>query len=154
MSFDYSLECVECQKEYILDGTNIKNRKAHEEGDKYLSKFCEIESELTEICKESIEEIIKSSNTDDPKIEYKILVSAGICSEGPIRYPRLRKAGNMASELCQPLANVGWITNNLNDASKAKKISKMKTDMDKFESKWHAEREKENPISIMSLKKR
>ncbi len=154
ISYDYSLECKKCDIKYILGGKELKNRKGHEEADEYFRNFCDIEDELTEICKEAIDEILKSMHIHTPKIEYQTLVNANLCSEGPIRYPRLRKAGKRASDLCQPLANIDWIINKLPNTSKANKIAHMKAEMEQFESKWRAARKKEKPIPISSLRKK
>ena len=143
---------MKCNSIYILVDKKLRNREAYEEAQNCFSNFYKIEDKLTENCKEAIDDILKDMHIHSPKVEYRTLVSAGICSEGPIRYPRLRKAGNRASELCEPLDNISWIISKLRDTSKANRISQMKAEMEQYESKWRAAEKKEKPIPISSLK--
>jgi hypothetical protein len=153
-TFEYTLECKVCAKKYILVNEDLRDKQAYEEARNCWSKKYDIERKLTEICKEAINEILKDMRILYPKEEYRILVSAGICKEGPIRYPRFRKEGMKAGNLCQPLANIDWIIDNLRDTSKVDRISKLKAEMDRYESRWSAAMKKDKPIPITSLRRK
>lgn len=151
MSYSYSLECEKCLSDYILIGTELRQKQAYEEAQNSWENKYRVEKCLKELCSAAIDEIITGMFIS-PKDEYKLLKSVGLCSEGPIRYPRLRQGGKKPSELCHVLANINWINSKLSDAIRVERISKLKKEMDQYENDWHNASKKEDPIQISSLK--
>jgi hypothetical protein len=151
MSRYYSLDCEVCSSEYVLIGTELRHKQAYEDARNSWNNKCRVENDLKELCKAAIDEIIIGMCISH-KEEYKLLKSVGLCSEGPIRYPRLRGAGKKPSELCEVLENINWINNMLSDSTRVKNISKLKKEMDRYDKDWRNASKEEKPISITSLK--
>jgi hypothetical protein len=133
-------------------GSELHNRVASEASSDARHHICEIEKKLTPLAEQAIDQVVSAARFPDFKTERLFLMNAGVCSEGPIRYRRAREAGQSASSMCSPMANLGWLASQLGDPALADEINDLAEQRADWEVARTEAQKKLNPIPISSLR--
>lgn len=122
-TYEYELDCPLCAEDWEIDGRGrLNNRAAKLACSKACSDAIAGWNRLTELASQAIDSILLHKGMTTPKDERAVLLSAGLCGEGPIRYKRLRESGKSPGSLCDPRRNMPWIVGELGDPDLRQKI--------------------------------
>lgn len=153
-SSEFRLDCPMCAKEWVLNlsGSELHNRAASEASSDAWQHIYEIEKKLKPLAEQAIDQVVSAARFPDFKTERLLLMNAGVCSEGPIRYRRAREAGRSASSMSRPMANLSWLASQLGDPALANEINDLAEQRADWEVARTEAQKKLNPIPISSLR--
>lgn len=145
------IACADCTKTWVIEYGELKNRAAVEASHKAFRRYYEADRALTGIGRDAIDSIVGDTKLADHKAEYKFLVAAGVCAEGPIRYPRRRAQGVSAGSMCNPVSKLDWITSNLKDERLIAELDRARKEKDQAELDQKVASEKLDALPTVNL---
>jgi hypothetical protein len=151
-SRELRIACEDCAEKWVLHfESELRDRAVSEASSQVWRKLYEIDKELEALGREAIDEIFETTPQPSFKAERQVLVSAGLCTKGPIVYPRERNAGQTAGSMCNPLRNITWIRANVANVALADRIDALASEKGKLETQLEQLAKQMNPIQLSSL---
>jgi hypothetical protein len=151
-SRELRIACEECVKKWVLHHeSELRDREASEAASRVWGKLYEIEKELEALGREALDEIFETKPQPSFKAERQVLVSAGLCTKGPIVYPRERNAGESAGSMCNPLRNVAWIRANVANVLMIERIDALASERTELQKQRDDLEKHMNRIQLSSL---